>query len=189
LERKGNVEWRTLYGPEVKDSNIESFLQLEHKGWKAEKGTSIRSSFSHEAFFREMVEGFRRRGRLFFTELLLNGIVIASTTNLVSGDVGFAFKIGWDPAHSDSSPGLMNELAFVRGVNGPCRNLSFIDSGAENGSFVDSLWIARRELTSGMFGITSLGRLVLSGTDRLRNVKHRWLNARHGHGRGACQVS
>ena len=180
LERKGNVKWKTLYGQEVTASHIESFLDLEHRGWKAEKGTSIRSHQSHEAFFREMVEGFRKGGCLFFTELLLNETVIASTSNLVSGGAGFAFKVGWDPHHSDTSPGLMNELAFVRGVAGPCRNLSYIDSGAESGSFVDFLWSGRRKLSSGIFGITPLGRFVLSGTDRLRTMKHRWQNARAG---------
>jgi hypothetical protein len=180
LERKGNVEWKMLYGPEVTASHIESFLDLEHRGWKAEKGTSIRSRQSHEGFFREMVENFRKRGCLFFTELLLDEAVIASTSNLVSGGAGFAFKVGWDPHHADTSPGLMNELAFVRGVAGPCRNLAYIDSGAESGSFVDFLWSGRRTLSSGIFGITPLGRFVLSGTDRLRTMKHHWQNARAG---------
>ncbi len=188
LERKGNVEWKMRYGPEVTASHIESFLDLEHRGWKAEKGTSIRSRQSHETFFREMVENFRKGGCLFFTELLLNQTVIASTSNLVSGGAGFAFKIGWNPDYSDASPGLMNELAFVRDVKGPCRSLSYIDSGAEIGSFVDSLWKERRMLTSGIFGTTSLARVVLSGADKIRKVKRRWWKARPGLKGGVCTM-
>jgi hypothetical protein len=78
----------------------------------------------------------------------------------------------------------MNEMAFVRGVNGPCRSLSFIDSGAEDGSFVDSLWKERRVLTSGMFGTTPLGMTVLSGTDRLRRVKHCFFSVKGERGNG-----
>jgi CelD/BcsL family acetyltransferase involved in cellulose biosynthesis len=188
LERKGIVRWKTLYGQEVTASHIESFLDLEHRGWKAEKGTSIRSHQSHEAFFREMVEGFRKGGCLFFTELLLNETVIASTSNLVSGGVGFAFKIGWNPDYSDASPGLMNELAFVRDVKGPCRSLSYIDSGAEGGSFVDSLWKERRVLTSGIFDTTSIARMVLSGADKIRKVRRRWQRARPGLKGSVCTM-
>jgi hypothetical protein len=188
LERKGHVEWKTMYGQEVTASHIESFLDLEHRGWRAENGTSIRSRQSHEAFFREMVEGFRKGGCLFFTELLLNEAVIASTSNLVSGGAGFAFKIGWNPDYSDASPGFMNELAFVRDVKEPCRSLSYIDSGAEGGSFVDSLWKERRVLTSGIFGTTSIARIILSGADKIRQVKRRWRRARPGLKGSVCTM-
>jgi hypothetical protein len=173
LEGKGKVEWRTIFGSEISDSHVESFLDLEHKGWKGEEGTSLRSNPSHEAFFRELMDGFRRKGQLFFTELLLDGAVIASTCNLVSGSAGFAFKIGWNPEYADISPGFLNEVAFVRDVNGPCRDLSYIDSGAEEGSFIEQLWSGHRTLMCGTFSISKAGKAALLFYDCLRRCKVR----------------
>jgi hypothetical protein len=173
LEGKGKVEWRTLFGSEINVSNVESFLDLEHKGWKGEEGTSLRSTLSHETFFRELMNGFRRKEQLFFTELMLDGKVIASTCNLVSGGAGFAFKIGWDPEYADISPGFLNEVAFVREVNGPCRDLSYIDSGAEDGSFIEQLWSGHRTLMCGTFAISNAGKIALLLYDCLRRCKVR----------------
>ena len=171
LEEKGNVRWRALFGTEVDERNIEHFLEVEHMGWKGEKGTSLRSRPSHEAFFREMVNGFREGERLFFTEMCLDGDVIASTSNLISGGTGFAFKIGYNPGYAKMSPGVLNEVEFIQHAPTLCGSLSYIDSGALEGSYIDQLWAGRRVLASGMFGTTSLGRTVLRSIEQMRRIK------------------
>ena len=173
LEEKGDVRWRAFFGGDVQDKSIERFLEIEHMGWKGENGTSLRSTPSHEAFFRETIAGFRDAGKVFFTELSLGGVVIASTANLMSGKAGFAFKVGWDPAYAKTAPGLLNEFEFIRSAPAECGRLAYIDSGAEEGSFIEQLWSRRRTLISGIFGTTPSGRMVLSGVDRLRRLK-RW---------------
>jgi CelD/BcsL family acetyltransferase involved in cellulose biosynthesis len=173
LEGHGKVEWRALFGAEVTEASVEGFLDLEHRGWKAEQGTSLRSRPAHEAFFRELVEGFRGTGKLFFTELLLDGALVASTSNLVSGGAGFAFKIGWDPKYAAASPGLLNEVEFVREAGGPCRGLVYVDSGAEEGSFIEQLWAGRRFLAHGVFSTTPMGRAALVLAGGLRRCKSR----------------
>ncbi len=176
LEERGEVQWRALFGADADEESVERFLQIEHIGWKGEKGTSLRSKPSHEAFFKEMIRDFRPKKRLFFTELALDGIVIASSTNLISGRTGFAFKIGYHPDYAEISPGLLNELEFIRHAPALCGNLSYIDSGAEEGSFIDRLWTVRRKMVSGVFATTSIGKGVLSGIKRMRKFKH-WCEA------------
>ncbi len=176
LEEQGDVRWRAFFGADVQDRSIDRFLEIEHLGWKGENRTSLRSTPSHEAFFREMIAGFRDAGKVLFTELSLGGIVIASTVNLVSGGAGFAFKVGWDPGYAKMAPGLLNELEFIRNTPAECGRLAYIDSGAEEGSFIEQLWSGRRTLNSGIFGTTAPGRMVLSGVDRLRRLK-RWCRA------------
>ena len=173
LEEQGDVRWMALFGTEVDDKSVERFLEVEHMGWKGEEGTSLRSQPSHEAFFREMVDGFREGERFFFTEMYLNGVVIASTSNLISGGTGFAFKIGWNPSYAKMAPGLLNEVEFIRHAPTLCGGLSYIDSGALEGSFIDQLWVGRRVLASGIFGTTPLGKTVLWGIERMRRIK-RW---------------
>lgn len=173
LEEQGKVYWRALFGSEVGDKSVDRFLEIEHMGWKGEGGTSLRSRPSHETFFREMVHGFRDVGRLFFTELFLDDVVIASLSNLISGGAGFSFKIGWHLGYKKISPALLNELEFIQHAPALCGGLSYIDSGASEGSYIDQLWVGRRILTSGIFGTTPLGKRVLWGIDRIRRIK-RW---------------
>jgi len=173
LEEQGKVNWRVLFGSEVDDMSVERFLEIEHMGWKGEGGTSLRSRPSHERFFREMVRRFRDVGRLFFTELFLDDVVIASLSNLTSGGAGFSFKIGWDSGYKKMAPARLNELEFIQYAPTLCGGLSYVDSGASEGSYIDQLWVRRRILTSGIFGTTPLGKRVLRGIDRIRKIK-RW---------------
>jgi hypothetical protein len=128
----------------------------------------LRSRPEQEAFFREMAEGFRGEGRLFFTELTIGQAVVASTCNLISGNTGFAFKIGWDPRYAKGSPGVLNEIEFVRAAPSLFPSLEAVDSGASEGSFIEELWTDRWPLASGAFATTPLGRAVLATTGRLR---------------------
>jgi hypothetical protein len=173
LEEMGEVRWRVLRGSEATEITVERFLEIEHTGWKAKDGTSLRSQPSHEEFFREMVTGFRKTESLFFTELSLDGVVIALTSNLISGGAGFAFKIGFHADFAKISPGVLNEIECIRHAPGLFKDLEFIDSGAEEGSFIEQFWMRRRILSSGLFGTTSIGRRMLSGIQLLRRAK-RW---------------
>lgn len=179
LGEQGTVRWRALFGPDIGGASVNRFLELEHMGWKGEQGTSLRARPSHEAFFREMVEGFRVNERLFFTELSLDDCVIASAVNMISGGAGFAFKIGWHPDYSKLSPGVLNEVEFIRRAPALCGTVSYIDSGAEEGSFIEHLWSERRSLSSGIFATSSYGRRILRGVEYMRRIKRCYMSLKH----------
>lgn len=159
LEGAGSVSWALHSGPEI-EGCVDRFLRLEHSGWKRTSGQSILSSQGNEAFFREMVEGFRREGRVFFTELALDGEVVSATSNLVSGHEGFAFKIGWSPAYAAMSVGILNEVELIRHAPTCLGHLTRLDSGSEPGSYMDDLWTDRRVLVDGLLTTTRVGRLA-----------------------------
>lgn len=173
LNELGNVDWQAITGRDPSPAAIESFLDLEHRGWKGAEGTSLRSRPEDEAFFREVVEGFGREGRACFTELRLNGVVISSTSNFVSGRAGFAFKIGWDPAYAKLSPGMLNEIEIIRRAPALFGGLDYLDSGASEGSYLDEFWTGRRRLSTGLFPTTALGRRALAFVDTARRLKRR----------------
>jgi hypothetical protein len=173
LEEKGKVQWAALVGDMITEKNVENLIELEHMGWKGEEGTSLRSRPAHEMFFRELVDSFIKNRKAFITELSLDGTVIASTVNLISGGAGFAFKIGWHPEYTKVAPGILNELEFVRKVPEVCGDLTFIDSGAEEGSFIDGMWAGRRTLSGGFLGTTLMGKAVLANIDRIRKNRIR----------------
>lgn len=167
LQEQGRLSWTALRA-QVTDSTIEHFLALEHGGWKREAGTSLRSHRDDEAFFTAMARGFAAEGRALFTELQLDGRPIASTANFVSGDMGFAFKVGWDEALRKYGVGLLNEAGFVEQAPVVCGDLRSIDSGAQPASFIEALWPEQRRLGTLHIPLNPLGRWVLAGVEQLR---------------------
>lgn len=173
LREHGEVSWVARTGADVTDECVERFIELEHLGWKGKQESSLRSRPETEAFFREMIAGFRSHGRVFFTELRIGEAVIASTCNLVSGNAGFAFKLGWHPDYSKMAPGILNEVEFIRQAPVLCRNLDYLESGAVEGSFMEELWSGRRWLTSGAYATTTPGNLLLYAMQTMRRQKRR----------------
>lgn len=173
LEEQGPVRWRALRGPEITPACIERFMDLEHLGWKGQEGTSLRSRPDDEQFFREMIGEFAARDRAVFTELSVGDTVVASTSNLISGKRGFAFKLGWHPDYHRMAPGLLNEVEFIRNAPAVFNDLDLIDSGAAKGSFLEELWSERRAVVSGAYAATPVARKVLQAIGAARRLK-RW---------------
>lgn len=171
LEERGAVGWRWYRHDGVPQSAIEDFLVLEHAGWKGSRGSSLRSRAAHEAFFREMVAGFAAEGRAIFTELTLDGEPIASATNFLSGNRGFGFKIGWNPAFRTYSPGVLNEVEFMRHAGTIIGDVDFMESGATANSFIDELWRERRTLSTLAIPLRLNGAIAVGSIALARAVK------------------
>jgi CelD/BcsL family acetyltransferase involved in cellulose biosynthesis len=171
LAEQGEVSWHCLRKG-IPEASIEDFLRLEHLGWKGESGTSMRSTPAGEAFFRDMVARFDREGRALFTELRVDGRAVASTCNFVSGSMGFAFKVGWDPELRKLGPGMLNEVEFIRQVRRHCPELLSFDSGASADSFINRLWPDRRSLGLLLMPSSRMACGALAATRRLRDCRH-----------------
>lgn len=172
LSEFGDVSWQCLR-EQVSEAAIENFLQLEHQGWKAEVGSSLRATPADEAFFKEAVAGFGTESRALFTELRVGDKPIASTSNFISGGVGFAFKVGWEAELRKYGPGLLNEAEFMRAAPQVCADLDWFDSGAAPDSFINKLWTARRELATLVVPLTRLGEIGLHASASLRRAVRR----------------
>ena len=173
LRELGEVRWRYLHGPEVVDDTVERFLELEHRSWKGREATSMLADRASAEFFRRLIRGFARDGEALFTELTLDDHLIASTSNLCSGGDVFAFKVAYDPAFGKHSPGVLNELEFLKSLEALPDTFRHVDSGAAPGSFIEGLWPDRVLLTSGHLVFGSLSRIVVGVADSMRRLRGR----------------
>ncbi len=173
LDELGESKWQLLDRNTLNEQAIDNFIRLEDMGWKKEEGTSLASNSNDVLFFREMTKGFHENGRAFFTELSLNDEVIASTSNLISGNTGFAFKIGWNAEYAKLSPGILNEIKFIQYCKSSFNQLDLMDSGAGDGSFIDKIWPLKRDLVSGVYTTTKTGRRVAQNMIRIKNIMQR----------------
>ena len=180
MEKLGVLEWQFVPSSEISESTVTNFLRVEHSGWKGEDGTSLLSNSNHAQFFNETIRLLKERNRVFFSELRLNGEVIAGTCNFISGNKAFAFKIGWDIAYKKYSPGIVNEIKFLRKVDKEMLNLCQIESGATENSFIDHYWYERWKLVDGVLAFNQHGiffmRLLETSRQFVKSLI-RWLRS------------
>ncbi|HRJ55967.1 MAG TPA: GNAT family N-acetyltransferase [Anaerolineales bacterium] len=171
LSALGAVEWQVHFGAGLQERHLDDLLQLENQGWKKDEGTSLLSDHNHTRFFREMAHGFNREKRFFITELRLNDLVLSSASNLISGNSGFGFKLGWDLNYARYSPSILNLMNYLENSSSLPDQIDFLDSSAAPNSYMEEIWQGRRSLSDGMFAFTSAGKLVLSAGQVVKKVK------------------
>ncbi len=175
LEATGPVTYVTRWGCRGTDAETERFLELEGMGWKGEGGSALNSAPHREAFFRAMVDGFGATGDNYFSQLRSGDTVVASSMNLVSGDVGFGFKIGWHEDFAEASPGTLHEFEYVGTAAQELERLAFVDATSDADSFVDKIWPHRRQITSGVYASGRASGVAINGLLRARReAKRRW---------------
>ena len=174
LEDRGKVEWRLIRDRARVPEAAETFLRLEHMGWKGEERSSLLSLPERADFFRAFIANFAETGDLFFCELLCGGAVVASTVNVISGDVGYAFKVSWDPEFAQMSPGMLNEVETIRAASELLGDLRYIDSCTGEQCYIDRLWTTRRTLADGVLVLGPLGAGVHAARRGLRLVRDRF---------------
>jgi Acetyltransferase (GNAT) domain len=168
------VSWRLLRNDEVERGTIDTLLRLEDMGWKKKRKFSLLSQTGQREFFTRTVENYARHNQVFFCELLVGTRVIASTCNFISGNNGFAFKIGWDPEYWEFSPGIMNEMELMRNAGSQLASLEAIDSGATEDSFINSYWGNRKTLFNGAITFGAFATTMFRFMHQFRRAK-RWL--------------
>jgi len=166
----GQIEWRVIQS-EMADEHVSKFLELENSGWKGDEKSSLASCAENINFFQQMTREFGIKKEFFFTELLVGGKVIASSSNFMIGRQAFTFKVGMDESFRDYSPGIINEMMFLKNL----ASLEFddIDSGADESSFINSYWPERKTLISGMLVFGTISSLVMHIVTMLKKIKKR----------------
>jgi CelD/BcsL family acetyltransferase involved in cellulose biosynthesis len=126
---------------------VDDFLALETAGWKGDEGTALAAGPGAE-FFRAICRKFAEAGRLQLLALQAGDRAIAAQCALVAGEGLFCFKIAYDEALGQFSPGtqLMVETAseFHRRSE-----LQWVDSCSKPGSEgIERVWPDRRRLAT-----------------------------------------
>lgn len=148
LAEQGTLESVMLDADDDIDQWTNEFLRLESKGWKGRNETAFACHDADREFFRSIVfESFQQR-RLMMLGLRFNGELIALKCNFLTESGGFAFKIAYDEAFQQYSPGVLLEMDNITAIhNSP--TLRWMDSCADpHHPMIERLWRERRTIES-----------------------------------------
>jgi CelD/BcsL family acetyltransferase involved in cellulose biosynthesis len=156
---------------------LEQFLQLEAQGWKGVEGSALASAEASREYFLQIARAAAERGQLMFLALHLDGKPIAMKCNLLSGTGSFAFKIAFDEAYANYSPGTQLELENIRRVH-ETTDLAWMDSCATSKHFmINRLWLSRRTLKTILVATgKGGGNFLVSIAPLLRWVKRKFFD-------------
>jgi CelD/BcsL family acetyltransferase involved in cellulose biosynthesis len=152
---------------------IGQFLELEAAGWKGREGSAMACSPANRGYFAQIIEAAFRRGRLLACGLDLGARPLARRFSFTAGEAAYAFKIAYDEAFAEASPGVMLERHNLRQVDADPR-LQWMDSFSDGANLsVERMWPDRRTMQTLAAATGAWGGLAVAALPALRWLKHR----------------
>ncbi|MFN3889756.1 MAG: GNAT family N-acetyltransferase [Beijerinckiaceae bacterium] len=146
LQDKGEVTFATAASiPDVRNA-VETFLALEGRGWKGERGTALVCNPVLATFTRAAMRRLAGLSRCRVETMMLDGKPVAAGLVLLSQDQAFFWKIAFDEVFAAYSPGAQLTVEIARKLaQDPSVNVA--DSCAvPDHPMIDHLWVERREI-------------------------------------------
>ncbi|MBI5318786.1 GNAT family N-acetyltransferase [Bradyrhizobium sp.] len=143
LADHGAVHFDIARTPEDVASAVETFLQLEASGWKAQRGTALAQDPGDAAFIRRATVTLAAHGQCEIVTLRAADTPVAAGIVLRHRDRAFFFKLGVDERFAKFSPGVQLTLELTRHL---CADpaIRFADStAAPDHPMINPIWRGR----------------------------------------------
>jgi CelD/BcsL family acetyltransferase involved in cellulose biosynthesis len=114
LAEHGEVRFEAVRTPQAVASAVETFLQLEASGWKAQRGTALLQHDGDAGFVRRAAAGLAALGQCEIVTLSAGDTPVAAAIVLRHLDRAFYFKLGVDERFAKFSPGVQLTLELTR---------------------------------------------------------------------------
>ena len=102
----GPVAFTSDVEPDCVRARFEEFLALEQAGWKGRQGTALASSAVTAAFSREALFNLAEAGKARIDSLRVGAHPVAIVVSLIAGAAAYTWKIAYDEAYAQFSPGV-----------------------------------------------------------------------------------
>ena len=181
LSELGNFEFDSLEFEGDVDKWIDEFLELEISGWKGRGGSAFANNQSDRNYFVTVAKQAFEKDRLMMLAFRVNGKAIAMKCNFIALPGSFAFKIAFDEAYANYSPGFLLEIENVRWFHAE-RCFEWMDScAAPDHPMIDRLWVDRLPMESVLVPTRLLGKSVVAALPVVRSLNRRFRRLAGGH--------
>ncbi len=131
-------------GAELSDWT-ESFMALEHSGWKGAGGSALSSHLTTRDLFTNALAGAAAAGKLERLTLSLDGEPLAMLVNFITPPGAFSYKTAFDERYAHFSPGVLLQRENL-GILEQAK-IDWCDScAAADHPMIDHIWRERRAI-------------------------------------------
>jgi hypothetical protein len=103
-------------GGEAFARGLDDFFRLESTGWKGRAGTAALQNQGVRDFIQRAVTALAGDDKALIHRLRAQGKTIAATIALKSGDTAWGWKVSYDEAYADYSPGVLAVVASTEAL-------------------------------------------------------------------------
>jgi hypothetical protein len=143
LAEHGGVSFEVAHTPGDVAPALETFLNLEASGWKAQRGTALTQDEGDAAFIRRAVTALANNRQCEIVTLRAGATPVAAAIVLRHLDRAFYFKLGVDERFAKFSPGVQLTLDVTRHL---CADpaIAMVDSmAAPDHPMINPIWRGR----------------------------------------------
>lgn len=163
LSEQGVLTFTRDVSVEKLDEWAHEFLTLEARGWKGRRGSALDSDGATRAFFKAILPGAAKAGKLERLEMRLDGRPLVMLVNFLCPPGAFSFKTAFDEDYARFSPGVLLQIENLASLDNP--DIAWADScAAEGHPMIDSLWTGRRSIGRYSVAIGGSGRRAIFQT-------------------------
>jgi CelD/BcsL family acetyltransferase involved in cellulose biosynthesis len=116
LQDLGTVTIDQANGIDAIARGLDDFLLIEASGWKGRAGTAILKNERTREFIQQAVMTLGNEGKVLIHRLMANGKAIGTTLALKSGDTAWGWKVAYDEAYADYSPGVLTVAGLTESI-------------------------------------------------------------------------
>jgi CelD/BcsL family acetyltransferase involved in cellulose biosynthesis len=143
LAEHGAVRFDVARTPREIAAAVETFLDLEASGWKAQRGTALRQHEGDAAFVRRATLALAETGNCEIVSLLAGDTAVAAAVVLRHRDRAFYFKLGVDERFAKLSPGVQLTLDLTRHLCADPAIASVDSTASPDHPMINPIWRGR----------------------------------------------
>jgi Tfp pilus assembly protein PilF/CelD/BcsL family acetyltransferase involved in cellulose biosynthesis len=153
LGESGRVETATTTESTVIHKALSDYFAIEASGWKGRAGTAAARKPKMKLYIEQVLSKLATEGKVRIDRLLIGDRPIAASILLLSGGVGWLWKIAFDEAYARFSPGFFNVLNLTEALLTDRSVISVDSSTIPDHPLLDRLWLERLAVGHCMVGL------------------------------------
>jgi CelD/BcsL family acetyltransferase involved in cellulose biosynthesis len=155
----------------------EDYLAIEAGGWKGRAGTAVAQNQDISHFMRSAVTALGRENKVLIHRLMLGGKPIAATMALQSCDTVWGWKVSYDEAYADYSPGVLAVAGLTETLLEDPAIRQADSCASPNDSMAPQLWSERITIADWLFSVDARADFAFSLASRLEALRRAAIRA------------
>src|SRR5829696_102908 len=171
LEQLGSVTLEETKNSEALAGGLDDYFALEAGGWKGRAGTAALQNHGVRDFMQRAVTALGKDDKVLIHRLCVDGKAIAATIALKSGDTAWGWKVSYDEAYADYSPGVLAVAGLTETLLADAA-IRQADSCATAGdTMAPGLWAERLTIADWLFTVAAGANFSFGLASRLEALR------------------
>lgn len=171
LEQLGAVTVAEAKSGEALARGLDDFLTLEAAGWKGRAGTSALQHEDVRRFLQRAMMSLGSEDKVLIHRMIVEGKAIAATIALKSGHTAWGWKVAYDEAYADYSPGVLLVAGLTESLLADPAITQADSCATATDSMASRLWNERLAMADWLFTAGAGGEFSFALASRLESLR------------------